>query len=525
MATEFSRRALIELVGRLTGAAAAHSTLNAMGLLATPTAYAAPPPLAPGSGDGKSVVILGAGIAGMVAAYRLRQAGYKCRILEARSRSGGRVWTIRGGDRIEEIASVQQVEWETHRDLYLNAGPARISGHHDGILGYCRELGVPLELFTNDNRATLVQFDSLFGGKPQAARRLHADVRGAIAALAARSAGSDASLQALLRVFGDLERDLSYGGSSRAGYASEDDAPGGGTRSGRLQPPLAIGEIAGDAARQLAFALCFAESWEQSPTMLQPVDGMDSIVRAFDRALGDIIRHDEVVTQIERVGERGRVTSVNRKTRQSSAQEADFVICTIPLSVLTSIPADFAAPVKEAIALGAKGYFPAVKVAFETPRRWWETDHQIYGGISWTGRDITQIWYPSHGFHGRKGVVVGAYIWDDRPAQRFTALSPKERAEAAIGDGERLHPGYATLVGAPASVAWRNIPYSLGAWIEWEAVPGGRGAAYPTLLAGDGPFYFSGEHMSYVNAWMEGAVQSAHYTVAQIAQRVGTSRR
>jgi monoamine oxidase len=51
-----------------------------------------------------------------------------------------------------------------------------------------------------------------------------------------------------------------------------------------------------------------------------------------------------------------------------------------------------------------------------------------------------------------------------------------------------------------------------------------RQAEYPVLLAGDGPFYFAGEHMSYVTAWQEGAVQSAHYTVAEIAKRVQTSR-
>jgi monoamine oxidase len=56
-------------------------------------------------------------------------------------------------------------------------------------------------------------------------------------------------------------------------------------------------------------------------------------------------------------------------------------------------------------------------------------------------------------------------------------------------------------------------------------VPGGRAAAYPVLLAGDGPFYFAGEHMSYVTAWQEGAVQSAHYAVAQIAERVKNERR
>ena len=93
MAAEISRRTLVELIGRIGGAAAAYSALNMAGLLATPTAYAAPPTLKHGSGNGKRVAILGAGIAGLTAAYCLSKAGYQCTILEARARSGGRLPT------------------------------------------------------------------------------------------------------------------------------------------------------------------------------------------------------------------------------------------------------------------------------------------------------------------------------------------------------------------------------------------------------------------------------------------------
>ena len=525
MAAEISRRTLFELIARIGGAATAYSALNMAGLLATPVAYAAPPALKPASGNGKRVAILGAGIAGLTAAYCLRKAGYQCTILEARARSGGRVWTIRGGDQIAETDSTQHVAWQADREIYFNAGAARISSHHQGILGYCRDLSVPLEVFVNDNRAALVQFDSQFGGKPQTARRLHADLRGAIAALAAKSAPTDEAVQAVLRIFGDLRRDMTYAGSSRAGYATEDDVPGAANRRGRLQPALPLDEIAGPASIRMALALCFSELWHQSPTMLQPVGGMDAIVRAFDRVLGSMIRHNEEVVRIERVGEGARVISLDRSSGRRSAVDADFVICTIPLSVLEHIPADFSPAVSHAISVGAKMYFPAVKVAFEAPRRWWETDQQLYGGISWTGRDITQIWYPSHGFHGEKGVLVGAYIWSHDPARRFTAMTPAERHAAAISDGERLHPGYEGMVGPAVSVAWAKIPYSLGAWIEWETISGARQSEYPILLAGDGPFYFAGEHMSYVTAWQEGAVQSAHHTVSEIAERVATTNK
>src|ERR1700704_5727012 len=108
---QLTRRRLINLVGRGGGVAAAYSTMAAMGLLAAPAAHARAPVLARNSGRGMRVIILGAGIAGMTAAYELGKAGYDCVILEARARAGGRNWTVRGGDRVEEIDSVQTVGW------------------------------------------------------------------------------------------------------------------------------------------------------------------------------------------------------------------------------------------------------------------------------------------------------------------------------------------------------------------------------------------------------------------------------
>ena len=126
-AADLSRRSLFELISGLAGSAAAWSAFNTMGLLATPTAWAAPPPLAPGSGEGKRVAILGAGIAGMTAAYRLAQAGYRCTILEARSRPGGRVWTIREG---------------FHGRQHAEAGADLIESGQQAVLDLARELGL-----------------------------------------------------------------------------------------------------------------------------------------------------------------------------------------------------------------------------------------------------------------------------------------------------------------------------------------------------------------------------------------------
>jgi monoamine oxidase len=184
--------------------------------------------------------------------------------------------------------------------------------------------------------------------------------------------------------------------------------------------------------------------------------------------------------------------------------------------VLADIPADFAPEVRTAIATPA--YAKVVKIAFQARRRFWEEDDQIYGGISWTERDITQVWYPSAGFQGKTGVLLGAYIWSDDIAERVGALSPSERLVLAVQDGERLHERYAEYLSHGVSVAWHKVPENRGAWVDWTEET--RKAAYATLCRPDGPFHLAGEHLSYVTGWQEGAVLSAQAAVAAIAERV-----
>jgi monoamine oxidase len=251
--------------------------------------------------------------------------------------------------------------------------------------------------------------------------------------------------------------------------------------------------------------------------MPQPVGGMDAIARALARALGATIRYESEVVKLGRAGDGARVVWRDRKRGTETAIDADVVICTIPLPVLNGIEADFPEPVKRAIALGANAYTQPVKVAFHAKPRWWETELQIYGGISWTRRDITQIWYPSGTLNSGQGILVGAYIWSNKIGKRFTAMAPGARLAAAIADGERVHPDYARKVDQGVSVAWSKIPFTKGGWVDWADAAWRD--AYPTLLEADGPFYFAGEHMSYMNSWQEGAVRSAHRVVERIAER------
>src|SRR5258705_8276009 len=171
----FTRRAFILRMAQIGGYSAAFSTMRALGLIAAP-GISTLPQLASDFGKGKKVVILGAGIAGLVAAYELRKAGFECTILEARNRPGGRSWTIRDGSKVEFTdGTVQRCDWKDGG--YFNAGPARIPSIHTHLLGYCHELGVPLEVDVNTSRSLLRQAEPRNGGQAGGQPRVSPDPR------------------------------------------------------------------------------------------------------------------------------------------------------------------------------------------------------------------------------------------------------------------------------------------------------------------------------------------------------------
>src|SRR5581483_11323311 len=113
---------------------------------------------------------------------------------------------------------------------------------------------------------------------------------------------------------------------------------------------------------------------------------------------------------------------------------ADWCICTIPLSVLGQIPMTVGAPMRNAIESVA--YAASVKAGLQFKRCFWEEDEAIYGGISYTDQPIGMISYPSTGYFGRKGVILGAYTFGPH-AFELTAMSPQERLEACLEQGAK----------------------------------------------------------------------------------------
>ena len=170
MSTEdkpLSRRRFLEMVGAAGGAAAVYETMVAMGMLVTPEAFAGPPDTSGAPGNGKKVAVLGAGVAGLTAAYRLAQAGSVVTVFEASDRLGGRNFTVtRDASKKRNVIIEQSAAGRTRQvcdfgvgttTQLFEAGAGRIPYHHIAALTLCRELGVEMEPYIMETRANLFQ--------------------------------------------------------------------------------------------------------------------------------------------------------------------------------------------------------------------------------------------------------------------------------------------------------------------------------------------------------------------------------
>jgi monoamine oxidase len=521
-----NRRSLFRLIGAVAGSAIMYQAMSELGY-AGESGYRGPIDLQ-GDPKGASVLVLGAGMAGMSAAYELRKAGYRVQVLEYNDRAGGRNWSLYGGDTYTELGGLsQQVQFA--QGLYLNPGPWRIPHHHLALLDYCKRLKVTLEPFLQVGYAAYVHSATAFGGKPQRYRAVQADFNGHVAELLAKATNQSQLDQAVtredkeillhaMRTWGALDQNYQYKkgllSSKRRGY---DSAPGGGLTSMPIaSDPMALSEL---MQSRLWSAISAGHIYEFQSMIFQPVGGMGMIGKAFGRELGELIRYNAKVTQITQDAGGVTVAYTDRKNGGATqTAKAQWCVCTIPASILGQIPMNIGAPLKNAI--DALSYESAIKVGLQFKRRFWEQDESIYGGMTFTDLPNALIGYPNtRYFDDGPGVLLGAYTFGANAVQ-MTAMSPDERVRKTVEWGTQIHPQYPAEYQNGVAVAWHRVPWTLGCYGRWTEEL--RARHFDNLCAIDGRVVLAGEHVSYLGGWQEGALLSSLDAIRRLHERVMT---
>ncbi len=527
-----TRRSLLNAMATLGGAGAVAETLAVWDFLRPAPALAAGLMLPADAGKGKTVVILGAGVAGLCAAFELDRGGYDCVMLEPQRRAGGRSLTLRGGDSFKEMGDspLQRCEFDT--GLLLNLGPGRIPHWHVRVIDYCRKFGVALEPYIFASRANLVHSSTLGNGRTVQVRQAFYDLQGAVAELAdkciadpqlnlAVTANELQALRDMLIKFGDLTKVERAGSapswsyknqSGRAGYEA---LPGYGADAGRPLSPLKLEEILRSNLWNDWLFRDAAAYWQTS--LLQPVGGMDNFARSFLRqplrsqagTIDGLVRYGVKAVAIDIGSDKVSVLCEDAGSRR--VFEADYCISTIPTPIFKKMKVNL--PPEVMRAAEQLPVLAAGKVGWQA-ERFWERENNIYGGISWTTDTIDQIWYPSSDFLSAKGTLTGAYIRGPR-AVEFDLLPIEERLRIAKEQGERLHPGlFAKHVEHGVVIGWERMEFAEGAWAHEVDPIFGPNAA---VLAGiQGRFKIAGDQVTFLSGWQEGAVLSAWEAVKAI---------
>lgn len=452
------------------------------------------------------VIVVGAGVAGLVAAKVLGDAGHKVTVLEADNRIGGRIFTYR----------------DPNTGWIGELGAMRMPSSHRILHKLCKSLGLNLTKFTQYDENTWTEVNGV-------------KLRNYVVDKMPEKLG----YKLCPKEKGHSPEEIYQMGLSRARKDFETlgckQAMKKFERHTLLEYLLGEGNLSQPAARLLGDVMCedgffylsFAEALRAHTCLSDRlwysriVGGWDLLPRALLSSLsGPVLLHAPVVALKQ--GTQGVRVHIATSRREPSmkALEADLVLLTVSGPALRRI--SFSPPLsrKRQEALRALHYVAATKVFLSFHRPFWNDEH-IEGGHSNTDRPSRQIVYPPP---GEGALLLASYTWSDAAAT-FAGLSVEDALRLALDDVAALHGpiAYRLWDGSGMVKRWAEDPHSQGGFVVetpklWRAEDD-DGPDYDWAVP-YGRIYFAGEHTAYPHGWVETAVKSALRAAVLINNRV-----
>lgn len=446
----------------------------------------------------QSVLILGAGLAGLAAGYELVKAGHRVTLLEAQLRPGGRVRTLR-----EPFAN----------GLYAEVGASRILSCHERVKHYAWQLGLGLLPFLAEEGDAI---DYLRGRAVRVSTRQAPPL--SAYPLALRPDEQRMSIAEVAQaVFGPLlatgldprEPTWPLGPLRELDQCSLEDVVGERGFSPDITEALALGyrDRAGLDISLLYMLRQFALE-HKSRGLLKIAGGNDRLPYALAAALSSHIYYGCQVVGIEAGPECVLIRYKQNGTLKTA--RAERALCTLPLPLLREVAVVPAFSPGKTLAVQQVRYGSASRILLQVNRRSWREQ----GLLGAARTDLpSELWDPSFEQPGERGLLHAYFRLS--ASEHFRALGATSRLLHAIAHMTEVLPGLAAHVEGGECYCWHDDPWARGA----VAVPQrGQMALLVDAARPEGRVHFAGEHTSPWAGWMEGALESAQRAVQEICR-------
>lgn len=455
-------------------------------------------PLRGGTDANNDVVVVGAGIAGLTCAWRLRQAGIGVRVFEAQERIGGRMLSLRN-----HFADGQVCE----------LGGELIDSGHLRIRALAAELGLELDDLAADPTAPFG--DTWFC---QGRRYSEEEILRAFAPLAELIAHDVATLP---------DEDITYAAPGGARALDRESMTQWLDRNGAAGWLRTLIEVAYTSEMGLE---CEEQSALNFLTFIDPGTdafrifgesderfhvhgGNDSIIHALGSRLDDAIDTGNILEALRQSADGTYVLSFKRGSGAFEAR-ARRVVLALPFTTLRRVRLDLDLPATKRLAISELGYGTNAKLMIGFNERVWHSRHRSAGG-TYSDLPLQTTWETSRMQAGAAGILTN--FVGGRRGVAIGDGTPKQQADAAAGELDTIFAGLsAARAGArEARFHWPSHPWTLGSYAcfkpgQWTTLRGAMGERVGNL-------HFAGEHCAFDNqGFMEGGCETGEWAAAAL---------